>query len=86
MGMISHRHLPIQSALFHTAGKSYHTARWIAGLIMQLLQVTHTQWIYRCMLVHDPTIGILILTHKADLLKEIQHQLSLGPDDLAEED
>ena len=25
-------------------------------------------------------------THKADLLKEIEHQLSLGPDDLAKED
>jgi hypothetical protein len=38
------------------------------------------------MLVHDRTTGILVLAHKADLLKEIEHQLSLGPDDLAEED
>jgi hypothetical protein len=38
------------------------------------------------MLVYDRTTGIQILTHKADLLKEIQHQLSLGPDDFAEED
>jgi hypothetical protein len=38
------------------------------------------------MLVHDRTTGVLISTHKADLLKEIKHQLSLGPDDLAEED
>jgi hypothetical protein len=86
MGMVSHKLLPIQSAHFHTAGKSYRTTRWIAGLITQLLQVTHTQWIYRCMLVHDRTTGVLISTHKADLLKEIKHQLSLGPDDLAEED
>ncbi len=26
------------------------------------------------------------MTHKADLLKEVEHQLSLGPDDLSEED
>ena len=38
------------------------------------------------MLVHDCTTGVLILAHKADLLKEIEHQLSLGPDDLAKED
>jgi len=38
------------------------------------------------MLVHDRTTGILISTHKANLFKEIEHQLSLGPDDLAEED
>ncbi len=38
------------------------------------------------MLVHNRTTGVLITTHKADLLKEIEHQLSLGPDDLADED
>ena len=56
------------------------------NLITQLLQVTHTQWIYRCMLAHDRTAGVLITAHKADLLKEIKDQLSLGPDDLAKED
>ena len=86
MGMVSHKLLPIQSAHVHTAGKSYRTTGWIAGLITQLLQVTHTQWIYRCMLVHDRTTGVLISAHKADLLKEIKHQLPLGSDDLAEED
>jgi hypothetical protein len=55
MEMVSHKLPPIQNAHFHTAGKSYHATGWIAGLIMQLLQVTHTQWIYRCMLVHDRT-------------------------------
>ena len=43
MGMVSHKLLPIQSAHFHTAGKSYRATGWIAGLITQLLQVTHTQ-------------------------------------------
>jgi len=81
MGMVSHKLLPIKSAHFHTAEHDK-----IAGLITQLLQVTHTQWIYRCMLVHDRTTGVLISAHKANLLKEINHQLSLGPDDLTEED
>jgi len=86
MGMVSHKLLPIHSAHFHTAKKLYRASGWIAGLITQLLQVTHTQWIYRCMLVHDRTTGVLISAHKADLLKKIEHQLSLGPDDLTEED
>jgi hypothetical protein len=60
--------------------------RWISGLINQLLQVTHTQWIYHCVLVHDRATGILISAHKEDLLKEIEHQLSLGPDGLDEQD
>ncbi len=46
----------------------------------------HTQWIYRCVLVHDRTTRMLILTHKEDLLKEIEYQLTLGPNTLAEED
>ena len=86
MGMISTKLLAIQSTHFHTTGESYHATRWIAGLITKLLQVTHMQWIYRCMLVHDRTTGVLILAHKADLLKEIEHQLALGPEGLEEED
>ena len=86
MGMVSHTLLVIQSAHFHTAGKSYCATRWIAGLITQLLQVVHTQWIYQCILVHNRTTGVLISSHKANLLKEIEHQLSLGPEDLTEED
>jgi hypothetical protein len=31
-------------------------------------------------------MGVLILAHKAELLKEIEHQLALGPEGLAEED
>jgi hypothetical protein len=84
--MISNKLLAIQSTHFHTTGKSYPTTRWIAGLITQLLQVAHTQWIYRCVLVHDRTTEVLISAHKAELLKEIEHQLALGLEGLAEED
>ena len=44
------------------------------------------QWIYRCVLVHDRNTGVLVLAHKAELLKEIEHQLALSPEELAEED
>jgi hypothetical protein len=86
MGMISNKLLAIQSTHLHTTGELYCATWWIAGLITQLLQVAHTQWIYRCVLVHDCTMGVLILAHKANLLKEIEHQLALGPEGLAEED
>ncbi len=48
--------------------------------------MTHSQWIYRCVFVHDRTTGTLISSHKAELLKEINHQLTLGPKGLSEED
>ncbi len=86
MGMISSKLLPIQSAHYHINGESYHATRWITGLITQLLQVMHTQWIYRCVLVHDCNTGVLISVHKAELLKEIKHHLALGSESLEEED
>ena len=59
---------------------------WLSGLIKQLLQVTHCQWIYRCVLVHDRSTGTLVSAHNKEMLKEIEHQLVLGNKGLAEED
>ena len=86
MGMISSKLLPIQSTYNHSNGAFSHAARWISGLITQLLQVMHTKWIYRCILVHNCSTGTLISAHKAKLLKEIEHQLTLGSENLEEED
>jgi hypothetical protein len=86
MGMISSKLLPIQSVYNHINRASSHATLWISGLVTQLLQVTHTQWIYRCVLVHDPNTGTLISAQKAKLLKEIKHQLALGSESLDEED
>ncbi len=36
--------------------------------------------------MHDRTTGTLISAHKDELLKEIDHQLALGPEGLADED
>ncbi len=60
--------------------------RWAIGLVTQLLQVTHAQWIYRCLLVHDRTSGTIINLHKTKLLKEIANQLSMGAENLMEDD
>jgi hypothetical protein len=86
MGMVSKKLLQIQSAHLLQCNSARTAKKRISGFITQLLQVTHSQWIYRCILVHDQTTGTLILAHKDKLLKEIEHQLSLGPEGLAEED
>ncbi len=85
-GMVSNKLLPIQS--LHSTGSNslFCATRWITGFITQLHQVTHTQCIYQCVLVHNPTTGMLISTHKEDLLKEIEYQLTLCPNTLTEED
>ncbi len=79
MGMVSSKLLPIQSAYLHQCNFSHQAASWMSGVITQLLQVTHSQWIYRC-------AGTIISSHKELLLKEIEHQLTLGPEGLSEED
>jgi hypothetical protein len=87
MGMVSSKLLPIQSDYLLNSKSSSCSTRWISGLITQLLQVTHTQWIYQCVLIHDRTTGTLISAHKEELLKEIEHQqLPLSTESLAKED
>ena len=85
-GMVINKLLWIQSSQSTKSNLLFRTMHWITGFIPQLLQVTHTQWIYRCVLVRDRTAGMLISTHKEDLLKEIKYQLTLGPNTLTEKD
>ncbi len=85
-GMVSSKLLPIQSAVSHSSRSSPSAEQWITGLITQLLQVTLTQWIYQCALVHDRMTGTLISAHEEDLLKEVKSQLAIGPDGLNGQD
>ena len=74
----------VKSAHFLHHHHSRLVSKWISGLITQLLQVSHFQWIYRCILVHDRSTGTLVLAHKEKMMKEIAHQLEMGAEGLAE--
>jgi hypothetical protein len=84
--MVSNKLLPIQSAVSHSSRSSSNTTRWISSLITQLLQVTNTQCIYQCVLVHDRMTGTLILAHKEELLKEVENQLYISQAGLNKQD
>jgi hypothetical protein len=86
MGMLSTQMAAVQSVYLLQHHSTFPVSKWLSGLITQLLQVTHGQWIYRCVLVHDQATGTLISAHKEELLKEIEHQLGLGDEGLMEED
>jgi len=86
MGMLSTQMAAIQSAYLLQHQSTRLVSTWLLGLTMQLLQVTHCQWIYRCVVVHDRSTGTLVMAHKEELMKEIEHQLDLGEEGLAEED
>ena len=85
-GWVLAKLLPLHSTLSHESSQSSSATRWILGLITQLLLVTHTQWIYRCVLVHNRTMGTIILAHKDELLSKIQEQLDIGSEGLDEQD
>jgi hypothetical protein len=86
MGMISSKLISIQESHLWLCAPHQSPEKWATGLVTQLLQVTHAQWIYRCLLVHDRTSGTLITLHKTKLLEEIANQLSMGAKNLIEDD
>ena len=59
---------------------------WMTGLIIKLLEITHGQWLYRNVIVHDNTTGTLITKRKEEIQLEIESQQELGSEGLLEED
>ncbi len=86
MGVISSKLISIQESHLWLSAPHQSPERWAIGLITQLLQVTHAQWIYRCLLVHNRTSGTLITLQKTKLLEEIAKQLSMGAENLMKTD
>jgi hypothetical protein len=86
MGMLSTQMAAVQSVYLLQHQSARPVWKWLSGLITQLLQVTHCQWIYRCVLVHDRSTGTLVSAHKEELMKEIEYQLGLGEEGLVEDD
>ena len=57
---------------------------WMERLVIKLLEVTHGQWIFRNLMVHDSILGVLVTKDKEELQLAIEKQKELGGDGLAE--
>ncbi len=86
MRMVSAKLFFIQELHLQLCAPHQLPVRWAEGLVTPLLQVTHAQWIYQCLLVHDRTSGTIINLHKNKLLEELANQLSMGAENLMEDD
>ena len=53
---------------------------------MKLLEITHGQWLYRNVQVHDAISGLKAVERKEELQREIEHQVMLGGTGLDEHD
>lgn len=62
------------------------TSKWSEGLVTQLLEVMHGQWLYWNVHMHDFICGERAIARKEELLRTIEDELDWGREGLAEED
>ncbi len=84
-GMISLGVVAIQREYLHSQGMIWKLDRWASGLVIKLLEVTHGQWLYRNVVVHDKEVGNLAVMHKEGIRAEIEAQIAHGVEGLLEE-
>ena len=59
---------------------------WLKGFVGKLLEMTHSQWIFRCISKHHHTNGALALKSREEVLARIEQQLDKGIEALPTED
>ena len=85
-GMICTQMRRIQSQYHYWEGTHVNPKRWAKGLILKLLEVTHGQWLYRNVQIHDSVAGMQIILRKEEIQREIEEQMEMGMEGLLDED
>ena len=62
------------------------TINWAKGLTIKLLEITHGQWLYRNVVVHDAVGGLKAAQRKQELQAEIERQKEQRGEGLDEQD
>jgi hypothetical protein len=85
-GMISKEILPLQQDYVELGECSLSLEAWVQGLVVKLLEVTHGQWLYRNLHVHDAVAGAMATARKEEIQGFIEDQLELGEEGLDPQD
>lgn len=85
-GMISRELVELQKYALIESESRMSVDTWAKSLVIKLLEITHGQWLYRNVVVHDKTTGDLVSRRKEELRDALEEQLVLGEEELAEED
>ena len=85
-GKLSKTFRRVQESHLASADTNLTVDSWMKGFVGKLLAMTHSQWIFRCISKHHHTQGSLVLASKKELVGEIERQLEMGVDAIAEED
>jgi hypothetical protein len=81
-GKISQQWQGLQRAHYRSIGSCRSSRKWAAGLITNLLSITHSQWKHRNAVVHERDAQGLKLQASRDLKAAIEAQFSLGVEGL----
>ena len=85
-GKLSKTFRRVQESYLAESDTSLTVDSWLKGFVGKLLEMTHAQWIFRCVSKHHRTKGSLVIAAKKELVKEIERQLDMGVDAIANED
>ncbi len=85
-GMVCTKMRQIQQSHSSFAGQRNDTEHWGKELVIHLMEVTHGQWLYRNVQVHDRITGMLATQQKEELQMEIERQQELGTEGLLDDD
>jgi len=85
-GMISKQLVCIQADYRAHTGEGIKVMAWASQLAVRLLEVTHSQWIYRNIQVHDEQQGTIRTQEKEALQREIEEEMEMGFDGFLEMD
>ena len=84
-GMISRELVELQKYALIESESRMSVETWAKTLVIKLLEITHGQWLYRNVVVHDKTTGDLASRRKEELRGALEEHLVLGEEELAEE-
>jgi hypothetical protein len=85
-GMVCSRARDIQDTYSSDKGLNISPCQWAQGLVITLLEMTHGQWLYRCVQINDKVASTCIIARKEEIQREIERQLELGTEDLMDVD
>jgi hypothetical protein len=85
-GKLSSKWKLVQAAHYRIIDSRRSPGKWAAGLITNLLMVTHSQWLHRCAMLHAKDAQGLKLKEGQELQVAIQEQFLLGLDGLQARD
>ena len=73
--MLSKEVLETQAEFTEVGAGPMTTVNWAKGLTIKLLKITHCQWLYRNVVVHDAVGGLKAAQRKQELQAEIEQHI-----------